>query len=245
MLSRTSAPTSGTISSKTSGYSLFLQTQTQDISLLRILQLSRIVLHPYVCTMCVCVCVYVCMCAHVCTHTRILHIVMLKPLLLCTLCVSFVKLWITFSTLMYIMYVMFVQCLGVVSAVAELLSTTTTTKMQALLNQQLQVQHYKECLQLKSSLFALPNGNQHTQTFFKLQTKGKLFTRCQMEINTLKHSLSCKPKENFSLDAFYSIYITNINTLCSASDTLSLQIALTTLHCWFPRLFCFGCIYME
>ena len=66
-----------------------------------------------------------------------------------------------------------------------------------------------------------------------------------MEINTLKHSLSSKPKENFPLDVFYSIYVTNINTLCSASDTLSLQIPHTTLHCCFLRLFCFGCIYME
>ena len=63
MLSCTSAPTSGTISSETSGYSLFLQKQTQDIPLLTILQLSRTVFHPYVCTVCVCVCVCVCECA--------------------------------------------------------------------------------------------------------------------------------------------------------------------------------------
>ena len=37
-------------------YSLFLQKQTQDISLLRIVQLSNIVLHPYQSVHCVCVC---------------------------------------------------------------------------------------------------------------------------------------------------------------------------------------------
>ena len=72
--------TSGTISPKTSGYSFFLQKQTQDISLLRIFQLSNTVLHPYqsvhcVCvssqtdgSVCVCVCVCVCVHAHVCAH---------------------------------------------------------------------------------------------------------------------------------------------------------------------------------
>ena len=42
----------------------FLQRQTQDISLLRIFQLSNIVHHPYQSVQCVCVC----MCAHVCVH---------------------------------------------------------------------------------------------------------------------------------------------------------------------------------
>ena len=44
-------------------YSLFLQKPTQDISLLRIFQLSNIVLHPYQPVQCVCVCVCVCVCA--------------------------------------------------------------------------------------------------------------------------------------------------------------------------------------
>ena len=69
-ISHTLAPTAGTISPKTSGtlllslpskansrcYSLFLQKQTQDISLLRIFQLSSIVHHPYQSVQCVCVC---------------------------------------------------------------------------------------------------------------------------------------------------------------------------------------------
>ena len=59
-LSHTLAPTSGTISPKTSGYSLFLQKPTQDISLLRIFQLNHIVLHSYQSVQCVCVCVCVC-----------------------------------------------------------------------------------------------------------------------------------------------------------------------------------------
>ena len=68
-LFHTLAPTSGTISPKTSGtlllslpskansrcYSLFLQKQTQDIDLLRIFQLSNIVHHPYQSVQCVCV----------------------------------------------------------------------------------------------------------------------------------------------------------------------------------------------
>ena len=56
-LSRISAPTSGTISLKTSGCFLFLQKQTQDNFLIRIFQLSKIVLHPYQFVQCVCVCV--------------------------------------------------------------------------------------------------------------------------------------------------------------------------------------------
>ena len=53
-------------------YSLFLQKPTQDISLLRIFQLSHIVLHSYqsvqCVSVCVCVCVCACMCACVCVH---------------------------------------------------------------------------------------------------------------------------------------------------------------------------------
>ena len=99
-LSHTLTSTSGTISPKTSGecYSLFLQKQTKDISLLRIFQLSNTVLHPhqpiqyvYVCV-CACACVhaFVCVC-HVCVCVRrmsvcvcTLHIVMLEPLLMST-----------------------------------------------------------------------------------------------------------------------------------------------------------------
>ena len=51
-------------------------------------------------TLCVCVCVCVCVCT--------LHIVMFEPLLMCTLCVSSVKVQVTFSISMYIMCVMFV-----------------------------------------------------------------------------------------------------------------------------------------
>ena len=43
-------------------YSLFLQKQTQDISLLTIFQLSNIVHHLYQSVQCVCVCVCVCVC---------------------------------------------------------------------------------------------------------------------------------------------------------------------------------------
>ena len=53
---------SGTISPKTSGtllLSLFLQKPTEDISLLRIFQLSHIVLHSYQSVQCVCVCVHI------------------------------------------------------------------------------------------------------------------------------------------------------------------------------------------
>ena len=62
---------------------------------------------------CVCVCVHVCVnvraCVRVCVCVCVFHIVMFEPLLMCTSCVSFVKLWITFSILMYGMCVMFVQ----------------------------------------------------------------------------------------------------------------------------------------
>ena len=56
-------------------YSLFLQKPTQDISLLRILQLSHIVLHSCQPVLCVCVCVCVCVCA----RTRIFCIVKIEP----------------------------------------------------------------------------------------------------------------------------------------------------------------------
>ena len=42
-----------------SANSLFLQKQTQDISLLRIFQLSNIVYHPYQSVQCACMCVCV------------------------------------------------------------------------------------------------------------------------------------------------------------------------------------------
>ena len=72
-------------------YSLFLQRQTQDISLLRILLLSSIVLQPYQSVQCVCVCVCVC----VCMSVSIFHIVMLDPLSMSALCKLFAKLLIT------------------------------------------------------------------------------------------------------------------------------------------------------
>ena len=59
-------------------YSLFLQRQTQDIPLLRIFQLSNIVLHPYQSVQCVCTCAHACVCWFVCTCT--FCIVVLKPL---------------------------------------------------------------------------------------------------------------------------------------------------------------------
>ena len=59
-------------------HSLFLQRQTQDISLLRIFQLSNIVLHPYQSVQCVCMCAHACVCSFVCMCT--FCIVMLKPL---------------------------------------------------------------------------------------------------------------------------------------------------------------------
>ena len=65
------------------GYSLFLQKQTQDISL-RIFQLSNVVLHPFQSVLCVCVCVCVCACVHACVRACmcIFHIVMLRPFLI-------------------------------------------------------------------------------------------------------------------------------------------------------------------
>ena len=80
-LSHTLAPTSGTISPKTSGecYSLFLQKPTQDISLLRIFQLNHIALHSHQSVQCVCVCVRACVrmsacvCACMCVCTSFLH----------------------------------------------------------------------------------------------------------------------------------------------------------------------------
>ena len=102
-LSHTLAPTSGTISPKTSGYSLFLQKPTQDIFLLRIFQLSHIVLHPYQ-SVRACVCVYVWAC--------IFCLVMLEPLLMSTLCVSFFFLTadnIFHLNALYVCYTMLVQ----------------------------------------------------------------------------------------------------------------------------------------
>ena len=60
-------------------YSLFLQKQTQDISLLQIFQLSNTVLYPYTSAQCVCVCVRVrvcvcvCMCVCVCVRAHLAH----------------------------------------------------------------------------------------------------------------------------------------------------------------------------
>ena len=71
-LSHILAHTSGKLPPKTSGYSesLFLQKQTQDISLLRIFQCSNIFLHPYQSVQCVCVCVcgWMCVCVRACVH---------------------------------------------------------------------------------------------------------------------------------------------------------------------------------
>ena len=60
------------------------------------------------CVACVraCVSVCVCVCVCVCARARAFYIVMLEPLLISTLCVSFfVKLLITFSISMYILRV--------------------------------------------------------------------------------------------------------------------------------------------
>ena len=71
-LSHTLAPTSGTISPKTSGTPLLSlpQKSTQDISLLRIYQLNHIVFHSHQSVQCVCVracvCMRVCVCVCVC-----------------------------------------------------------------------------------------------------------------------------------------------------------------------------------
>ena len=46
-------------------YSFFLQKPTRDISLLRIFQLSHIVLHSYQSVQCACACMCVCMCVYV------------------------------------------------------------------------------------------------------------------------------------------------------------------------------------
>ena len=76
-LSHTSAPTYGKkLPQDIRHYSFFLQKQTQDISLLRIFQLSNIVFHPYQSVQCVCVCVR--LCVRACMHVRvcILYIVM-------------------------------------------------------------------------------------------------------------------------------------------------------------------------
>ena len=80
----TLVPTSGTISPQDIRHSatLFLQKQTQNICFLQIYQFSpNISVKQQSVSVCVYVCVYVCT----------LHIVMLEPLLVCTLwlCVSF------------------------------------------------------------------------------------------------------------------------------------------------------------
>ena len=47
----------------------------------------------FVCVcVCVCMCVCMCVCVCVCVCVYILHIVMFKPLLMCTLCVSFCQI---------------------------------------------------------------------------------------------------------------------------------------------------------
>ena len=56
----TLAPTSGTISPKTSGILLLSSFKSELISLLRIFKLSNIVLHPYQSAQCVCTCVNIC-----------------------------------------------------------------------------------------------------------------------------------------------------------------------------------------
>ena len=76
-------------------YSLFLQKPTQDISLLRIFQLSHIVLHSYQSVQCECVCA----CVRACVW--VIYIVMLEPL---SIFLYFFFL-ITFSISMYIMRV--------------------------------------------------------------------------------------------------------------------------------------------
>ena len=61
-LSHTLVPTSGTISPKRHSATLS-SFKSQLISLLRIFQLSHIVLHSYQSVQCVCVCV--CVCVHI------------------------------------------------------------------------------------------------------------------------------------------------------------------------------------
>ena len=73
-LSHTLAPTSGTISPKTSGALLLSlpSKSTQDISLLRIFQLNHIVLHSHQSVQCVCVCVRACIiCITILEHLSI------------------------------------------------------------------------------------------------------------------------------------------------------------------------------
>ena len=68
-------------------YSLFLQKQTQDISLLGICQLSNIVLHPYQSIQCACV--HTCVCARACVCASCTQLCLnpcwcVQPLLMCT-----------------------------------------------------------------------------------------------------------------------------------------------------------------
>ena len=82
----------GTISRETSGYllSLFLQKQAQDIFLLRIVQLSNIVLHPYQSVQCVyvCVCVCVCACVRACVRAGVRACVCVCVCVRACVCVS-------------------------------------------------------------------------------------------------------------------------------------------------------------
>ena len=96
-LSQTSALASGTISTKT-GYSLLLQRQTQDISLLRLFQLSDIALQPYQSIQCVRthLCVRACVCVRACIRVCVCVCIFLSysyALLMSTLCVSFLLNW--------------------------------------------------------------------------------------------------------------------------------------------------------
>ena len=93
-------------------YFFFLQKQIQDMSLLRIFQLSKIVLHPlglYRARVRVCVCVCVGVCVGGWVSGCIFYIVMLVPFLMSALCVSFLLNCCTFSISVYIMRVTLVQ----------------------------------------------------------------------------------------------------------------------------------------
>ena len=81
-------------------YSLFLQKQTQDISLLRIFQLSNIVFHPYQSVQCVCVCVHACV--RVRAYVHLAHSYVLNLCWCVHYLLAFVKLWVTFSISMHI-----------------------------------------------------------------------------------------------------------------------------------------------
>ena len=79
-------------------YSLLLQKQTQDISLLRIFQLSIIVHHPYQSVQCVCVCVCLCVCVCVCASFA-------------KLCLNpWLHYVLAFSFFLYILYIIHFYC---------------------------------------------------------------------------------------------------------------------------------------